>query len=389
MAAHPQHPLPPTPNGPAVPRRTQAEALARARRRRFLAETALSLMLPLVAWTSGLAPRLAEGLGAMATEPAWLRWVGTALLVGALLLAYRLCLLPLAYFAGYRLARRYGLATQTARGWAVDWLKVTALTLAFGVLLALLFYAAVAVGGAHWWWMYGLVLSAGVVLLTYITPYLLLPLFYRLRPLEPGPLTARIEALFARAGVAAPRVAAIDLSARTTAANAAVIGLGRSRRVVLGDTLLREFPLDEIEAVVAHELGHHVRADIWRGIAVELGALWVGLGVAAWGLDPLFAAAGWGDWRAPAAFPLLVLLAEALGLVALPLLNAFSRHVEQMADRYALTLTRNPAAFVAALCRLEAQNLLEPEPPRWAELLLYTHPPLARRLQAAEQARHA
>ncbi|HEY7068355.1 MAG TPA: M48 family metallopeptidase [Chloroflexota bacterium] len=394
-------------------RRRDAEALARARRRRFLAETALSLALPLLAWKSGLAIWLSGLLGltvpagaleailifeGMSAHPAAIAarlmqapsgWIAVGVLAGVLLLAYRLVLLPLGYFAGYRLARRYGLTTQTTAGWALDWVKVTAIGVTIGTLVAVLFYACVGLLGAHWWWVYALVLTGAVVLFTYVTPYLLLPLFYRLRPLEQGPLVERIDALFARAGVRQPRIAAIDLSARTTAANAAVIGLGTSRRVVLGDTLLESFTLDEIETVVAHELGHHVRGDVWRGLALEIGAIWLGVALGALLMDPVFAVFGWGDWRAPANLPQLALLVELAGLAALPLGNAFSRHVERTADRYALDLTRQPAAFAAAMRKLASQNLIEPEPPRWAEWLLYTHPPVAQRIRVAEAYAHA
>jgi STE24 endopeptidase len=373
----------------------QAVALGRARRRRFLAEAALGLALPLLAWYSGLVPALAAALG-LAPAPgapggAWLvggwvpgAWLAAALLVAVLLVGYRLALLPVDYLAGYCLSRRYGLTTQSPAGWLLDWLKVTALALLFGVVVALLFYGSLAAFGAGWWAAFALLLSLGLVFIAYVAPYLLLPLFYRLRPLERGPLTERIDALFARAHAPRPPIAAIDLSSRTTAANAAVIGLGTSRRVVLGDTLLEQFSLDEIETVVAHELGHNVHADVLRGLAIEVGMIWAGLAVAAALLDPVFRALGWGDWRAPAALPLLAFLAEAAGLLAMPLFNAFSRHVERAADRYALDQTDKPAAFAEAMRKLASQNLIEAEPPRWAEWLLYTHPPVAQRIRMAE-----
>jgi STE24 endopeptidase len=385
-------------------RRRDAEALARVRRRRFLAETALSLALPLLAWKTGIVVALALELGYCAlpiTAPGlacvraadWLAsprgWFDLALLVAALVLVYRVVLLPLGYFAGYRLSRRYGLTTQSAGAWLVDWLKVTAISVTIGALLAVAFYACVGLWEVKWWWVYALLLTGLVVAFTYAAPYVLLPLFYRLRPLEQGALVERIDALFTRAGVRQPRIAAIDLSARTTAANAAVIGFGTSRRVVLGDTLLESFTLDEIETVVAHELGHHVRGDIWRGLGLEVAAIWIGLGLASLLLDPVFALLGAGDWRAPANFVLLALLLELAGLAALPLMNGFSRGVERAADRYALDLTRQPVAFAAAMRKLASQNLAEPDPPRWAELLLYTHPPIAQRVRAAEAYAHA
>jgi STE24 endopeptidase len=347
-----------------------------------------------VLWATGAAQRVVDALGlgvadALISASGPAAWLALAAGVVLLILAFRLVLLPVGYCVGYRVSRRYGLTTQSTPAWLVDWVKTTAVAVVLGTLVALAFYACVVTQGAGWWWAYGALMSASVVLLTYVAPYVLLPLFFRLRPLEPGPLTERIEALFARAGAARPRVAAIDLSTRTTAANAAVIGLGTSRRVVLGDTLLESFTPEEIETVVAHELGHHLHADIWRGIALEIAVLWAGLALAASALEPVFALMGWGDWRAPAALPLLVLLAELGGLVILPVTNAFSRRLERAADRFALSLTDQPAAFAGAMRKLANQNLIELEPPRWAEILLATHPAVARRIRMAEAHTHA
>lgn len=369
----------------ADPRRAeQARQLGRLRRRTWLGTTLASVLLPWLAWSSGLSATWYARLEAVLPG-----WLATLVLIAALLLLYRLVLLPVSYALGYRLSRRYGLSTQTTGSWLVDWLKTTALSLALGTLVIGLFYACLALLGPWWWPAYAGLLSLGTALITYVMPYLLLPLFYRLRPLEPGPLTARIAALFARAGVQAPTVAAIDLSSRTVAANAAVIGLGSSRRVVLGDTLLDGFSLDEIETVVAHELGHHVHGDVVRGLALEIGALWLGLAAAALLLDPLFALLGWGDWRSPAAFPLLALLAELAGLVVMPLMNAWSRARERAADGYALALTGRADAFAAAMERLGSQNLVERQPPRWAEWLLATHPSVAERVAHARSVAHA
>lgn len=349
-----------------------------ARRRHFLVNAAASLLLPWLAWQSGLARH-----GAMLLAAAVPSWAVPPLLVAGLLALYRLLLLPASYAWSYRLPRRYELVTQTAGGWFLDWLKVSGLAVAVGTTVASLFYLCVATLGAHWWWGYALLLSGGAVLLAYVAPYILVPLFYRLRPLEAEPLAARIAALFARAGVRPPQVAVIELSRRTAAANAAVIGLGRSRRVVLGDTLLERFAPEEIETVVAHELGHHVHRDVWRGLALELAVIWGGLALAAWLLPWGFATWGLGDWRAPAAFPLLALLAALAGLVTMPVVNAWSRACERAADRYALALSGNAQAFASAIEGLARQNLLERQPPRWAQRLLATHPSVAERVAMA------
>src|SRR5579883_716504 len=228
----------PAPAEPAATRDEEvARRLGRARRQHFLLVATASLVLPGLAWSSGLAARWTAALSALL--PAWA--VAPALVAGLLAL-YRLLLLPASYGWGYWLPRRYGLATQSPAGWLLDWLKASALGVALGTLVASLFYLCVAALGPHWWWGYALLLSAGAVLLAYVTPYVVVPLFYPLRPLDSPPLAARIAAVIA-------------LSRRTAEANAAVIGLGQSRRVVLGDTLLAQFTPEEIETIVAHELG--------------------------------------------------------------------------------------------------------------------------------------
>jgi STE24 endopeptidase len=222
------------------------------------------------------------------------------------------------------------------------------------------------------------------VLLTFAAPYVLVPLFFKMRPLADRATAERIRALLGRAGADVKEVCALDFSRRTVEANAAVIGLGQSRRVLLADTLLAEFPPAEVDAVVAHELAHHVHRDVLRLLGGQLAVVWAGL-------------AG-GAWLAPVALPLLSLpslayvpgypavfaVAEGFLLLVTPLLNWWSRRVEAAADRYALQLTRDPGAFAGAMQRLARQNLVEVHPPRWAELLLASHPALHRRIAMAE-----
>jgi STE24 endopeptidase len=174
------------------------------------------------------------------------------------------------------------------------------------------------------------------------------------------------------------------MSSKTVQANAAVVGLGNTRRIILGDTLLDHFSRDEIETVLAHELGHHVHNDMGKGILVQsvltLGGLWLaGLalrwGVGAFGLDGVADVAG---------LPWLALVLGVFGLVTMPLSNAYSRWRERLADRYALETTRKPEAFASAMTRLANQNLAEADPDRWVEVLLYSHPAISRRVAMAE-----
>jgi len=230
--------------------------------------------------------------------------------------------------------------------------------------------------------------TLALLLLTFLAPYVLLPLFFKPRPLDNPALESRIADLSRRAGAAVAGIARLDFSRRTHEANAAVIGFGRSRRVVLADTLLESFRFDEIEAVVAHELGHHVNRDVARMLAIQVVVTFLGLAVAAsLGAEPLsiFASA---DLASPTSFPLVLLGIEVFGLLLMPAVNAYSRARERAADVFAFRLLGNGAPFAAAMRRLADQNLAELSPPRWAEILLYTHPPLGKRIAMAEKVSH-
>jgi STE24 endopeptidase len=187
----------------------------------------------------------------------------------------------------------------------------------------------------------------------------------------------------ARAGVPVLGVWVADQSRKSRTANAAVVGLGRTRRILLFDTLLSELAADEIETVLAHELGHQVHGDIGRGLLVQaaltLGTFWIAdhalrLGTRALGLEGL---------ADPAGLPLFGLVLMAVGLFALPIANGWSRHVERQADDFALRLTGNAPAFIAAMERLAALNLAEAEPHPIKELLFYSHPSIRRRVRSA------
>jgi STE24 endopeptidase len=180
-------------------------------------------------------------------------------------------------------------------------------------------------------------------------------------------------------------VCTLDFSRRTAEANAAVIGLGRSRRVVLADTLLQEFTPDEIDAVVAHELGHHVERHVQQLLVGNAALMWLGLALAAALAPAALPILSLPSLGYVPGYPVLLCVAELFFLLASPLLNWWSRRLETAADRFALELTRDPAAFAAAMQRIGSQNLIELRPPRWSELLLGTHPALERRIQLAKR----
>jgi STE24 endopeptidase len=291
---------------------------------------------------------------------------------------------PIACYSSYLLERRYGLSNQRFAVWARDQVKSHAIGLLLASAGAPILYGLIALSPQHWWLTAGLAFSALIVGLTQITPVLLLPIFYRLKPLERESLRSRLLALAERAGARVLGAYEWGLGDRTRKANAALAGLGSTRRILVSDTMLAEYSDEEIEVVLAHELAHHVHGDIWKGIVFESTLILAGVYLAARLLRTLATPIGLRDVADIAGLPLLLLAAGAVSLVMQPVAHAMSRAYERSADRFALDLTRNPEAFVSALRRLGAQNLAEEHPSRIVRWLFYSHPSLRERIDAAQ-----
>jgi STE24 endopeptidase len=300
--------------------------------------------------------------------------------------------LPSAFLGGYVVERRFGLTRQPVRGWFGDQAKGLLLALALQAPLVSAAFAVMRRRPRDWW----LVLSGAAVplsvLLVNLAPTLLMPLFNTFVPLRDEALAARVRALSDRAGVRVSDVYEMDMSRQSEKPNAMFTGLGNSKRIVLGDTLLERFEADEVEAVVAHELGHQVNGDIWRLIGFGAGA---GFGTA-WLLSRLAPPVlrrtshrtGVDEVGDVASLPVLALLMTAIGFVLMPIQAAFSRAMERRTDRYALELTRDGIAYARAMERLAALALADPDPPRPIVFLLYSHPPIADRIRTARTFEH-
>jgi glycerophosphoryl diester phosphodiesterase/Zn-dependent protease with chaperone function len=293
--------------------------------------------------------------------------------------------LPFAYLQGFVLEHRYGLSNQTFRHWVGDQAKAGALVLVFAAIGASIVYAALR-ASPGWWWLISAVLFALLmIVLAQLAPVLLLPLFYTFKPLDRPALVQRLLALASRANTQIRGVFEWTLSAHTKKANAALAGMGRTRRILLSDTLLADYSDDEIEVVLAHELSHHVHHDLWRAVAAQTTLLVAGFYVAHLALTRFadrLALRGLDD---PAGLPLLLLVGGVCSFVFLPLANALSRAHERRADRYALELTHQPDAFISAMKRLSQQNMAEEHPSQIVQWLFYSHPPIRARINAARQ----
>ena len=332
----------------------------------------------LVLMVTGAAVGLRDALAGMTSR--W--WLQLPLALMALGGAYRVITLPLRWLSGYWLPRRFGLLHQPLSRWLWDATKGALVGGALGLLAALTVYGLLRVTPRWWLWGAGIFLL-GYALLACVAPIWLLPLFYRLEPLADGELRARLMRLAEKAGVPVLGVLIADQSTKSRTANAAVTGLGHTRRIVVFDTLVSEFSADEVEAVLAHELAHHLHGDILRGLLVQ-GALTLATFWAAdLGLRVTTQRLGLSGPADLAGLPLFGLLLMAVGLLALPLGNAWSRHVERQADDFALRRIDHPTSFIAAMERLGALNLAERDPYFLKELLLHSHPSIGRRVARA------
>lgn len=316
----------------------------------------------------------------------WLRpSLHGAVYVALLVALHEVVTLPATFYRSYTLERRYELSSQSITEWAKDHLKGVGITLVFALIVAHVVYTLIAWTPEFWWLAAALVGAGATVVLAKLAPIVLLPLFYKFKPLERPELTGRLVDLSTRAGVPVLGVYEWGLGAKTRRANAALTGSGRTRRILLSDTLLSEYTDDEIEVILAHEMAHHVHHDIRNAIVLEFALLLAAGYVASTVLNAWWEPLGLTGPADPAGMPLLLLAGGAVMLAARPLINAFSRTNERRADRFALQLTGRREPFVSAMRRLGAQNLAEETPSRLSVWLFHTHPPVEERILAARQ----
>lgn len=292
---------------------------------------------------------------------------------------------PFSFYRGFLLERRYGLSTENALHWLREHAKAVLVGLAFAEIAATLVYCTLRRWPDSWWLISGIGYCFVTIWIVNLAPVLLLPLFFRFKPLEKPPLRERLTALAQKAGTPVVGVYEWMLSDRTKKANAALAGLGRTRRILVSDTLLAEYSDEEIEVILAHELAHHVHRDVWWGIVYDTTLTCTGFFGAHLALRvavPLLGLQGPAD---PAGMPVLLIVAGTMGLMFKPLMNALSRANERRADEFALHLTNNPSAFISAMRRIGQQNLAEDHPSRLVQAFFYTHPPIRERLRVAQE----
>lgn len=358
----------------------KAKRYAALKRWLWMGETVLTLGGFLVLLKTGGAVRLSGWV--LKTLPHWP--LQTAGYVGILALGITAITFPLDWYGSFRLEHRFGLSTERFAPWLLEYAKRLGVGAVLSLLLIEGLMALIRLDPERWWGWMALLWAGWSVFLTRVAPQWLIPLFYRQSPLKDASLKERLQALLSRCGAQVHDLLEVNLSRSTNKANACLCGLGRSRRILLSDTLLTNYPVEEVEVVVAHEAGHHRLHHLPLGIALSTAAM--GLGcflvhrlVKTWRV-PL----GIPRWDDPAVLMIVGLGLTLVNLLLMPVLHGLWRSLEAKADRFSLEQTQNPKAFIGTMRRLAEQNLAEVSPPKWVEWFFYDHPSIARRVAMAE-----
>jgi STE24 endopeptidase len=287
-------------------------------------------------------------------------------------------------YYGFRLEQKFQLSTQKGRSWLWDEAKGFLVGLVLAGVVVELLYFMIRQFPQHWWIITWAVFIGLFIVLAQLAPVALFPIFYKFEPLDNEDLRRRLVVLSEHAGTRVRGVYRWKLSEKSKKANAALTGLGNTRRIILADTLLDNYAPDEIEAVLAHELGHHVHRHILKSIVVQAGTTLLGFWVANWVLHYAVDHHMFEELSDFANLPLLAITATMLSLLLMPALNAYSRYNERQADRYAFESIASVEPFISSMNKLARQNLAERTPSKWVEVLFHSHPAISKRVAAAE-----
>ena len=348
--------------------------------RLFVVQILLVAAMLAVYQFSGTSAALADGLTARFGENLW--YVTNAVYTAVTVFGFAACMFLLSFYSGHVLERHYGLSNETFGEWFADFLKsllidIVLATVLFSVVYALLRWSE------NWWWLFATLfyILFGVVLST-LFPVVIMPMFHKFEPLEEGELTEAVRDMMEKSGIKVVGVFKWGLEAKTTTANAAFTGIGRTRRIILGDTLLSGYTQEEILAILAHEVGHYKNRDIVRLMFTGSVLALIGFYIAHLFLSSVVGFFGLEIAHIGAA-PLFIFSLFVFSLVSMPFSNMHSRRREFAADAYAIETMGSPDALVSAFEKLADQNLSNKEPAAWIEFLMHSHPSIARRIERA------
>jgi len=289
---------------------------------------------------------------------------------------------PISYYTGFYLEHKYNLSNQTFGKWIWENFKGLLVSLVIGIPILLIFYFVINYFGLIWWLPFAIIMFFISVVLSQIFPVLIFPIFYKVTPIEDEILKEKIKSLGQKAGINVENVYKFNMSKNTKKANAAFTGLGKTKRIILGDTLLSNYSIEEIETVIAHELGHYKKKHIVKNILIGTASSFLTLFIIAFLYQNSLSWFGFESIKQVAALPLLALWSMLIGIIQSPLGNILSRKFEYEADEYAVIETKNPLAFKNTLEKLTDQNLGDKDPHPFVEWFFYSHPSIKNRINA-------
>lgn len=306
----------------------------------------------------------------------YLSWLGTFLSIFTF---------PFEYCEGFVIEHKFSLSPLSFGKWFKRFLKRAAIGGIITLVITESVYFLLRKYPQNWWFLAGICWVLFTIILSRITPVVIMPLFYKYNPLHNEELKKRILKLAKKSGTEVKGVFKFNMSKETRKANAALMGIGKTRRIIIGDTLLDNFTNDEIEIVLAHELGHHKKWHIWKLLAFSAVITFIGLYITNIIMKQYLLFFGFDDISDIGAFPLLCLLIILFSILAMPVQNGFSRYLEKRADMFALKMTRMPDVFITTMSKLAKQNLSDTTPNKFIEIMTYTHPPVSKRIKMAEK----
>lgn len=345
-----------------------------------ISSTVLSIVILVLFIVLGYSVQLRDIVNVWFANP-YLQLLAFLFVMGA---AYSVISFPLSFIGDFWLEHYFGLSNQTFLSWMWERSKGFLVGLVIGVPILLVFYFLLLNYPQTWWFWTATVLFFFSVFLGKIAPQVIFPLFYKFEKLDDKILLERMLGLAKKGKFALEGVYRFNMSKTTKKANAAFTGIGKSKRIILGDTLLEKFNADEIESVFAHEVGHYVHKHILQGIIVGTISSYASLFIADLLYSKTVIAYDFNGLADLAALPVLSLIITIISLLSSPLSNALSRANERQADTYAMQNSSNPPAFIEALKKLTESNLSDPQPHPVVEILFHSHPSVAKRVAFAE-----
>lgn len=344
-----------------------------------IVETLIFFIILLVLILSGLSKYISYVSSQISSNPyfAFLIFVGITGLLESIID------FPLDLYSGYILEHKYNLSNQTLFKYFFEKAKSLLVGMVIGIPLLLIFYYVLVKFDNNWWLVFYVALSLFSLILGVLAPVLILPIFYKFKPIENESLKNRILGLCSKLGVKIKGIYVFDMSKNTKKANAAFTGLGKSKRIIIGDTLIEKFTEDEIESVFAHEVGHYLHRHIKKQMSLSSIITFFGLYFTALVYNHLLIIFNFSSVYDLAALPLLTLLIGIYSLFTKPISNIYSRKHEKEADKFALDITGNNEAFISAMEKLAEQNLADKTPNKVIEFLFHSHPSLQKRIEFA------